>query len=64
MPTGVLEGLKRRRQRAGREGDVVVVVVALDAAVLDVVEEEGEGAKAIVFSRVETVAWTASDSRS
>lgn len=45
------EGLKRRRQRAGRVGD-------MGSGVVEVEVEEGEGANAIVVERVSIVACT------
>lgn len=60
MPTGTPSGEIARRQRAGREGDVGSVLGIAEASMAG----ESEGAKAMVSSRVWTVALTASDSRS
>lgn len=59
MPAAVPSGVKSRRQRAGRDGDVGSVSGSGCTAEGD---WEVEGAKAIVSWRVSTVALTASDS--
>lgn len=51
------EGVKSRRQRAGRVGDIGSGVVDVDVEL-----GVGEGAKAIVAERVSIVACTAEDS--